>query len=71
MFSRVTQRVDEALGVETSGEVAYGVREAALRNAGLAGAVAPQASSSSGDDAAPVPSGHEKFLDAEIIAIYW
>ena len=71
VFSKVTQRVDEALGVETSGEVAYKLRDAAMHNAGLAGAHAPQASSASGHDAAPVPSGHERFLDAEIIAIYW
>ena len=71
VFSKVTQRVEKALGVETSGEVAYKLRDAAMHNAGLAGAHAPQASSGSGHDAAPVPSGHERFLDAEIIAIYW
>ena len=71
VFSKLTQRVDEALGVETSGEIAYKLRDAAVHNAGLAGAQAPQASSGSGHDAAPVPGGHERFLDAEIIAIYW
>ena len=71
VFSQVTQRVDEALGVATSGEVEYDIRDTAMQNAGLADALAPQSSSGSGHDAAPVPSDHERFLDAEIIAIYW
>ena len=71
VFAEVTRRVDEVLGVETSGKVAFDLRDAAMRNAGLAGMLAPQASSGSGHDPTPVPSRHERFLDAEIIAIYW
>ena len=71
VFFKVTQRVEEALKIEISGEVAYEARDAATHNVGLAGGQAPQASSGREYDAAPVPSGHERFLDAEIIAIYW
>lgn len=71
VFSKVTQRVEKALGVKISGEVAYEIRDAAMRNVGLAGVRVPQALSGREYDAAPVPSGHERFLDAEIIAIYW
>ena len=71
VFAAVTQRVDKALGVGTSSEDAYHLREAAMRNAGLPRTLAPQASNGLGHDTVPVPGSHERFLDAEIIAIYW
>ncbi len=71
VFAEATQRVDKALGLETSSEDAYHLRDAAMRNAGLPGTLASQASNGSVHDAAPVPSSHERFLDAKIIAIYW
>ena len=71
VFAEVTQCVDKTLGVETSSEVAHDLRVSAMRNTGLASAQAPQASSGSGHDVVKVSSGQERFLDAEIIAIYW
>ena len=71
VFAEVTQRVDKALGVETSSEDAYHLREAAMSNAGLPRTLTPQVSSGLGHDAVPVPDSHERFLDTEIIAIYW
>ena len=71
VFAEVKQRVDRALGVETSGEVAHDLRYAAVRSAGLARALAPQASGGSRHDTALFPNANERFLDAEIIAIYW
>lgn len=71
VFSKVTQRVQEELGIEILGEIAYEARDAVMYNVGLAGMRVPQESNGIEYDAAPVPSGHERFLDTEIIAIYW
>ena len=70
IFAEVTRRVDATLGVETSNEVTYELRVAALVKAGLECTLAPQASSGSGQDQSPV-FGPERFLDTEIVAIYW
>ena len=71
VFAGITQHVDKTLGVETPSEVAHDLRVSAMLNTGLAGAQAPQASSDSGHDVATVSSSQARFLDAEIIAIYW
>ena len=71
VFAEVTKRVDKVLGVETSNEDAHHLRQAAMRNAGLPRTLTPQVSSGLEHDAVPVLSSHERFLDAEIIAIYW
>ena len=70
IFAEVTCRVDAALGVETSNEVAYELRVAAVAQAGLEGNLAPQASNGSGRDQSPA-FGPERFLDTEIVAIFW
>ena len=70
IFSEVTRRVDAALGVESSSEVTYELRVAAVAKAGLEGPHLPQMSSGDGQDQSP-GFGPERFLDAEIVAIYW
>lgn len=70
VFAEVRSRVDTALEVKTSPEAAHDLRREALVKAGLVGILAPQ--SSSGADGEPshvVPS--ERYLNTEIIAIYW
>ena len=71
VFSKVTQHVDEVLGVKTSGEVAYDVRDAVMRNAGLADSLTPDALNGSGHTVPIVHCSQERYLDGEIIAIYW
>ena len=71
VFAEVTKRVDKALGVETSSEDAYHLRQLVMCNVELSRMQVPQASSGPGHDAVSVPDSRERFLDAEIIAIYW
>ena len=70
IFKEVTCRVDEDLGVITSGELAYELRDAVLGPASLQGTLAPQSPSGFGSNKnlSPCP---ERFLDTEIVAIYW
>lgn len=70
VFAEVTRRVDATLGVETSHEVSYALRTAAVAESGLRGPMVPQASRASGQGQAPGLEP-ERFLDAEIVAIYW
>ena len=70
VFAEVTRRVDEALKVTTSSEMAYELRCAARGNLGLDGTLAPQGSRKIDSNPASVTSP-ERFLDAEIVAIYW
>ena len=71
VFLKVTQLVEEKLGVETSGEVIYDLRNTAMNNTGLTGAKTPKESRGGGVTTVPAPGGHERFLDTEIVAIYW
>ena len=69
VLAEVTRRVDSALGVETTPESACHLRVAAVRDAGLG-------HPGSGGSQAPAPPSTRigaavRFLDAEIIAIYW
>ena len=69
VLAEVTHRVDSALGVETTPESACHLRVAAVMDAGLGHL-------GSGESEAPVPPSTPagaavRFLDAEIIAIYW
>lgn len=70
ILNEVTRRVDEDLGVNTSGELGYELRVAVLGPASLQGTLAPQSpiGFGSNNDLSPCP---ERFLDAEIVAIYW
>ena len=69
VLAEVTRRVDSALGVATTPESACRLRMAAVLDAGLG-------HPGSGGSQAPVPPSTRvgaavRFLDAEIIAIYW
>ena len=71
IFDGVTQHVDRALDVDTSGEVAYELRDDAMRSVGLSGNLVASATNG---DSREIPARErrvEKFLDAEMIAIYW
>ncbi len=70
ILKEVTRRVDEDLRVTTSGELAYELREAVLGPASLQGILAPQLPSGFGSNNNPSLCP-ERFLDTEIIAIYW
>ena len=71
VLNEVTRRVDDELSVETSGKVAYELRDVVLTEVGLSAANVP--GDSSGCDYTPSTqvSREERFLDAEIVAIYW
>ncbi len=71
VFNDLTQRVDEALGSETSREVAYQLRSAAMEKVGIDGMPAVQTHSGSEDESASGRNREERVLEAEIIAIYW
>jgi hypothetical protein len=70
LFGEVVRRVDEALSVQTSPEIAAQYRVAALADAGLGlgGSLTPVGSQGVFDDQ---PAMRERFLDTEIVAIYW
>ena len=72
VFGEVTRRVDAAIEVETSCEVAYELRRTViLDKVALDGTVGPQATTGREREPAPDPRRLERFLDAEIVAIYW
>ena len=72
VFGKVTRRVDAAIGVETSCEVAYELRRTVVMDiVALDGTVSPQAKTGRKREPTPDPRIHERFLDAEIVAIYW
>ena len=70
IFAEVTRRVDAALGVETSNEVIYELRVAAVGKVDPESRLAPQTPGGSLQDQSP-SFGPERFLDTEIVAIYW
>ena len=70
VFAHVTNRVDTELGVETPNDVAYELRNTAVNSVISIGTPATQMSRS-GDGRTPLAAREEKFLDAEIVAIYW
>ena len=70
IFAEMTRRVDAALGIETSNEVTYALRTAAVAKAGLGAPQDPKGSSLVDHEQA-LGFGHERFLDTEIVAIYW
>ena len=70
VFSEVTRRIDALLGVETSNDVTYALRTTALAKVGVRGPLVPKGSPLSRHGQAP-GFGSERFLDTEIVAIYW
>ena len=72
VFGEVTRRVDAAIEVETSREVAYEFRRTVTSDKrALDGTVGPQATTGREREPAPDPRRLERFMDAEIVAIYW
>ena len=70
VFAHVTSRIDSELGVETSSDVAYELRDAAVNSRVSNGTPAMQIPKSI-DGRTSLVARQEKFLDAEIVAIYW
>ena len=70
IFADLTRRIDDVLGVQTSNEDAYLLRHTVLTEAGLGVPRIPQELDASGEDQSPVLQP-ERFLDTEIVAIYW
>ena len=68
VFAEVTKKVDDSLEVETPLNVAYELRLQALDQSGIEETVEIDGSTASGN--LPEPR-RERFLDSEIIAIYW
>ena len=71
VFTELTQRVDAALGSETSNEVAYQLRSAAMEKIGIDGMPASQTHGGSENESMLGRNREERVLEAEIIAIYW
>ena len=69
VFGKVTRRIEGTLGVETSGDVAYTLRVAAVNEADRARASAGVAARAR--RSADRRGGGERFLDTEIVAVYW
>ena len=68
VFAEVTKKVNDSLEVETPLNVAYELRLQALDQSGIEETVEIDGSTASGN--LPEPR-RERFLDSEIIAIYW
>ena len=71
VFSRATELIDAALGKETDGEVAYRMREDVLRNAGVSERVYVAERNTIWRGKPELVETKDRFLDSEIIAIYW
>ena len=71
VLGEVGRRLDAKLEVETPGEEAYKLRRAALVAAGIPADFSASKSGCADTETTVYPFREEKFLDAEIIAIYW
>ena len=71
VFAKMTQCLDDALGIQICGELAYRTRNAVIQNAGASNRPVHQTQHRDGYRSASIPGNQERFLDAEIIAIYW
>ena len=71
VFAKMTQRLDDALEIQICGELAYRIRNAVIQNAGAPNSLVHQTPHRDGHRSASIPGNQERFLDAEIIAIYW
>ena len=71
VFNKITQYLDNALEIQICGELAYRTRNAVIQNAGAPNSLVHQTPHRDGHRSASIPGNHERFLDAEIIAIYW
>ena len=71
VFAKMTQCLDDALDTKICGELAYRVRNDVIQNASASNTKIHQDSHRGGYHNVSTPDNQERFLDAEIIAIYW
>ena len=71
VLAQVTSHIENSLGVTISGDVAYELRLEAVRRAGVETTLPTAALTVPMQPVPAGPSSGGKFLDAEIIAIYW
>ncbi len=64
----LTHHFDEKWNVSTSGEVGYSIRQAALEKVDREDQISPQSQEPENESCDSRP---ERFLDAEVVAIYW
>ena len=69
VFDEVTKLIEEEMNVETPGEARMCLRDKALGNTSL-GATETSMSSAEGSGSITTPHS-ERFLDTEIVAVYW
>ena len=67
----VTRRIDKSLGVETSRTEAHDLRVIARRSVGIAPYAPFSGEKRSESRSVPLAHAQERYLDTEIIAIYW
>ena len=70
VFRKLTEEIDAVLGVETPSELAYRLRRETLKVSDVGNSEVAFAESDEGHRSKPT-STEERFLDTEIIAIYW
>ena len=71
VFGEVTQRIEVTLGVRTPAEARYQLRQAAMKEARTASEDASGGSRERERPTATKPGASERFVDTEVIAIYW
>ena len=71
VLAELTGEVDKCLGKETSSELACAIRQSVVREANLVGRRVASASERVRDANREFGKSSNRFLDAEIIAIYW
>ena len=71
VFAEATRRVDDALGVQTPPDVASDLRMEIMRKMRQRHSLISNASSEPLEGRASLAHRQERFLDAEIIAVYW
>lgn len=71
VFAKMTQCLDESLDIQICGELVYRARNTVMQNAGATNCLVHKTPHEDGNHSSSTPRIHEKFLDTEIIAIYW
>ena len=71
VFAKMTQCLDDELGIQICGELAYRTRNAVIKNTGTPNTLVHRTPRTDGHRNPSIAGNHERFLDAEIIAIYW
>ena len=69
VFDEVTKLVEEELGSDTPGDIRHSFREKVLSKSNLG--VIPSEVTFTQANRSTVGSNQERFLDTEVVAIYW